>query len=67
MNTAHTEIIEHKIVVIERLSPKDICTGKKLYEDAIKHKTSSDISISHEYYSLEDVEEFKTILKQSLI
>ena len=64
MNTANTEITTHKIIVIEWLSDKDDHTGQKLYEDVIRHKTSSSLLLSSEYHNANDANEFKNILEQ---
>lgn len=64
MNNANTEITHHKIIVIEWLDDKDDHTGKKLYDDVIRYKTSSDISILHEHHSVKNTEEFISTLRK---
>lgn len=63
MNTQKTEIIMHRIIVVEFLNDNDTPTGYNLYNDVLKYKTSKTIPIHPEYYKAKSKEEFTKILK----
>lgn len=64
MNLGDTEITNHKIIVIEWLNDRDCKTGKSLYDDVLRYKTSSTIPLTSEYHLVKSKDDFITILQE---
>lgn len=64
MNIGNTEITNHKIIVIEWLDDEDRKTGKDLYDDILRYKTSSTIPLTSEYHLAKSKDDFITILQE---